>query len=179
MAESPSGVIWNWRARSAAGAPMRSARRLRRQGLIQGAVLVAVALLLKFVLHRSLPGDVLVVLAAVVLLMAVWRPAWLAPWLRLGRRIGSAVGTGLAWLLLTPFFALFMVPGALLLRLRGRDPLARRPLDPGLTGWIPRGADPSPESMARQYLVEDRAARALRRPLVDSSRADHEKSADS
>jgi hypothetical protein len=57
-----------------------------------------------------------------------------------------------------------MVPAALFLRLRGRDPLHRAPLPAGLTAWIPRRHGATRESLQRQFLTEDREARALQRP---------------
>lgn len=164
MTDSPGGIIWDWRARLANRDPECVGRSLRRTGLIQGLVMVAVAAIVKFALARAWLGDMIFVLGAVQLLMAVWRPAWLLPFRRLGRRFGQAVGLGLTWLLLVPFYALCIVPGGLLLRWRGRDPLSRRRLGPGLTGWIPRRQAVTPESMVRQFLVEDRAARTVRRP---------------
>jgi hypothetical protein len=164
MTDSPGGIIWDWRARLANREPERVGRSLRLKGLIQGLATVAVAAIVKFVLDRARLGDAILVLGGVQLLVAIWRPAWLSPFWRLGRRFGQAVGLGLTWLLLVPFYALCIVPGGLLLRLRGRDPLSRGKLEPGLTGWTPRRQEATPESMARQFLVEDRAARTVRRP---------------
>jgi hypothetical protein len=164
MTDSPGGIIWDWRARLANRAPGRLDRSRRLKGLIQGLATVAVAAVVKFVLDRARLGDAILLLGAVQLLMAIWRPAWLPPLWRLGRRFGQAVGLGLTWLLLVPFHALCIAPGGLLLRLRGLDPLSRARLEPGLTGWIPRRQAATPESMARQFLFEDRAARTVRRP---------------
>jgi len=43
--------------------------------------------------------------------------------------------------------------------------LHRAPLASGLTAWIPRRAAATAESCARQFLVEDRRARSLARPV--------------
>lgn len=164
MKDSPGGIIWDWRARLASREPDLLRRGLRRQGLTQGVLMVAVAAVVKFALARAWLGNAILVLGAAQLLVAIWRPAWLLPFRRLGHRLGQAVGLGLTWLLLVPFHALCIVPGGLLLRARGIDPLSRGRLEPGLTGWIPRRRESTAGSMVRQFLVEDRAARALRRP---------------
>lgn len=164
MSRSIGSIVWNWRQDAAAGARTRAVAAARRHGLLQAGVLFGVAILLRYVWHRTLPGHVFFVAGVVVLLAALWRPLGLRPLQRLGRALGRAVATGLAWLLLVPFFAVCVVPAGLLLRLRGSDPLARRPLAPGLTGWIARRHEPDPASLARQFLVEDRAARRLERP---------------
>ncbi|MBK7770004.1 MAG: hypothetical protein IPI48_05595 [bacterium] len=164
MKDSPGGIIWDWRARLARRESGSGGHALRRMGLIQGLVTVALAAVLKYALGRAWLGNVVLVLGVVQLLAAVWRPALLLPFRRVGMRVGRAVGLALTWILLVPFHALCIVPGGLLLRLRGQDPLSRSPLEPGLTGWIPRREASTPESMSRQFLAEDRAARRLRRP---------------
>lgn len=164
MSRAIGSIVWNWQQDAAARARARAVADARRHGLAQAGVLIGVAVLLRYAWHRALPGHVFFVAGVVVLLAALWRPLGLRPLQRLGRAVGRVVGTGLAWLLLVPFFALCIVPGGLLLRLRGSDPLARRPLAPGLTGWIARRHEPDPASLTRQFLVEDRAARGLRRP---------------
>ncbi len=159
-----SRVVWDWRARDPERERERVALRLKREGLLQGLVVLLLGLAVKNVLgHRTL-GDVLVVLGAVQGMVATWRPLWLRPVRRCGRGLGRAVGGGLTWLLLVPFFLLVMAPVALVLRLRGRDPLHRQPLPAGLTAWIPRRHAATRESLQRQFLVEDREARALARP---------------
>jgi len=164
MSRAIGSIVWNWRQDAAAQARARAVADARRRGLLQAGVLLGVAVLLRYVWHRTLPGHVFFVAGVVVLLAALWRPLGLRPLHRLGRAAGRAAGIGLTWLLLVPFFAVCIVPGGLLLRLRGSDPLARRPLAPGLTGWIARRHEPDPASLTRQFLVEDRAARRLQRP---------------
>lgn len=164
MAGSASRTIWDWRARDGERERVRVARRLKRDGLIQGLVVLGLGLLVKHLLGHRMLGDVLVVLGAVQGLVATWRPFWLRPVSRAGRWLGRAVGAALSWLLLLPFFALVMVPGGLWLRLRGRDPLHRAPLASGLTAWIARRRASTAESLDRQFLDEDRDARATARP---------------
>ena len=58
------------------------------------------------------------------------------------------------------------LPGGMALRLWGRDPLHRHYRPVGLSYWIPRRQQPQPQQYGRQFLVEDRAARAELRPLA-------------
>ncbi len=61
------------------------------------------------------------------------------------------VGLAVSFVLLAAVYYLVFTPVGLLLRLAGRDPLARR-FAPGAAGyWMPRGAARSPESYFRQY----------------------------
>lgn len=157
-------VVWDWRERDPERERARAAQRLKRDGVIQGLAVIAIGFAVKNLLgHRTL-GDVLVVLGALQGLVATWRPHWLGPVRRFGLLLGRGAGALLTWLLLVPFFWVVMVPVALVLRWRGRDPLHRRPLAPGLTAWIPRRHQPAPEHMHRQFLDEDREARAMARP---------------
>jgi hypothetical protein len=161
---SVNRIVWDWRARDPERERARVALRLKREGVIQGLAVLGLGFLAKSLLGHRVLGDVLVVLGALQGMVATWRPMWLHPMRRAGRWLGRAVGAALSWLLLVPFFALVMVPGALWLRLRGRDPLHRAPLVPGLTAWIARRQASTPASLARQFLDEDRGARALPRP---------------
>jgi hypothetical protein len=169
---SVNRTVWDWRARDPECERARVALRLKREGVIQGLAVLGLGFLTKKLLGHRVLSDVLVILGAVQGMVAIWRPLWLHPVRRAGRGLGRAVGAALSWLLLLPFFALVMVPGALWLRLRGRDPLHRAPLAPGLTAWIPRRQASTPASLARQFLEEDRGARATSRPegtLTDPS----------
>lgn len=164
MARLGGTDIWNWREDGAALARARAEARSRRRGAAQAGVLVVFAVLLRYLWHHELAGHVFFMAGLVVLLAALWRPHLLQPLHRFGELLGRGAGVGLTWLLLVPFFVVCVVPAGLVLRLRGIDPLERRPLPKGLTGWIPRRLEPAPESLVRQFLVEDRAARRLQRP---------------
>ncbi|MBM4129941.1 hypothetical protein FJ250_02785 [bacterium] len=164
MERKIGSVVWNWRDDRGAKARARIEARARRRGLIQAGVVLAVAAAFRFLLHRKLPADVLFVAGVLLLLAALWRPLLLQPLHRFGQAAGKAAGVGLAWLLLVPFYFACVVPGGLILRLRGSDPLARKPLPAGLTGWIPRRLEPAATALTRQFLDEDRKARRLERP---------------
>lgn len=164
MERSSANVAWNWRDDQLASSRARAEARSRRRGLVQAFVVIAAAAGLRFLLQRTLLADVLFVAGVVVLFAALWRPLWLLPLHRFGQSAGRVAGITLSWLLLVPFFLVFVAPAGLVLRWRGKDALSRRPLAPGLTGWIPRRLEPSPSSMTRQFLVEDRASRRVERP---------------
>jgi hypothetical protein len=162
-----SRQIWNWRAAREAEAarPQREARRLRRRGLVQGLIVVGLGSVLNLGLGHQLAGRLLVVIGALQVVLALGRPLWLGVVEDRLLRFGDLVGRALAWLLLGPLWLLVFVPGGLLLRLRGRDPLHRAPLPADLTAWIPRREVSSAESSRRQYLNEDPEAKALARPV--------------
>jgi hypothetical protein len=161
-----SREIWNWRAQAAAevARPERERARLRRRGLVQGLVIVIVGTLLNRGLGHELAGRILVVIGALQGFLGLVRPLWLGAMHRQLLRFGELVGRALAWLLLGPLWLLVFVPGSIVLRLQRRDPLHRAPLDAGLTAWIPRRRPATAASCERQFLDEDREARALARP---------------
>ena len=138
---------------------------LRRHGIIQGLVVLAIGTILNLVLGHTLLGRVVVVVGVAQSLVALKRPLWLERPRRLLAHFGQLVGRLLAWLLLTPLWLLVFVPAGAWLRLRGRDPLHRTALVDGFTAWIPRRREPMAASAERQFLVEDREARSLRRPV--------------
>ena len=162
-----SREIWNWRAAITAGQerPLRALARLRRRGLLRGLVIVAVGTALNRGLGHEFAGRLLVGIGALQTLLAIVRPLWLGAVEQRLRGFGEVVARALAWLLLGPLWLVVFVPVGLVLRLQRRDPLHREPLAAGLTAWIPRRLSSTPESCARQFLHEDRVARALRRPV--------------
>lgn len=167
--ERLSHAVWDWRAAPAVAGPDAAGKgRLPRPPL--GAVLrrslwaVGAAAVLLILGRRTLAGIAAAVGVGSFLLGIVWPGAWVGID-RLADRFAGAVGRGLAVALLAPVFFLVIVPGGLWLRLRRRDPLHRRFREPGLSYWIRRRIQPEPQQYARQFLVEDRAARAERRPM--------------
>ncbi len=163
MTSTAGRSIWNWRERSVDAERARALARLRREGLLQGFVTLGLGVVMRHLLGHVTLGNVLVLLGALQALVGLWRPLWLRPVRRLTRGFGRGVGLVLTWLLLVPLFVIVVVPSALVVRLRGLDPLQRRPLAPGLTAWIPRRRGATSESCARQFIEEDRAARTLGR----------------
>ena len=159
-----SRQIWNWRDEGA-GQHERRAASLRRRGVAQGLVMLAVGTLLNKGLGHAAAGRVIVALGAVQTMAALWRPALLAPVQRLLARTGVVAGRILSWLLLTPLWLLVFVPAGLWLRVTGRDPLHRGGLDGQWTAWIPRRVPSTAASARRTFLDEDPDAHAVRRPV--------------
>ena len=83
----------------------------------------------------STPGRVLGAIGTLLVLGALARPSLLAPlnaaWTRLGILLGRIVSPIVMGLV----FVVAVVPTALVMRLRGHDPLRRRRLPPGETYW--------------------------------------------
>lgn len=157
---------WNWRARLAA-APAKDRQRvhLRRQAVIQTVVMVAIAALLRFVWGHQLMSNIVAGLAALFLLLGLFVPAAYARVHAFGALLGHGVGKVLLFLLMVPFYALFMTPVAIWLRLQGRDPMHRKFKDAEHTYWIPRLVRARGENIEKQFLRESRAARGADRPV--------------
>lgn len=82
--------------------------------------------------------------------LAWWQPAWLGPLNRLWFRFGLLLAKIVNPVVMAMIFFLVITPGAMLIRLRGRDSLRRRRDVAGRSYWIPR--DPSvPQSMKDQF----------------------------
>ena len=157
---SVSRVVWPRGGRATDPGP-----DLRRAALVQAAVLVVVGTLLLFAFGHAILAVVVWCLAAAALLTGLMRPAAFAPVHRFGRVLARVVGVALTWLLLAPFYVVGFGSAALVLRLRGEDPLQRRMLPAGLSYWVPRRRRAGSGDYTRQFRVEDLGARKERRPL--------------
>ncbi|HKH48786.1 MAG TPA: hypothetical protein VKM72_29315 [Thermoanaerobaculia bacterium] len=152
----PSAVVWDWRGGDNQEARRaREAAAIRRRGLIGGAVGLAVAALVFFLLKRPVPAAVI---AAVALLLSL--PSLVAP-LTAGRsvsraldRFAHAVGTGVTWVLMTLLYYLLFLPAGLILRSRGKLAITRGfdPRRPSYwTSVEERERTRTPESYRRQF----------------------------
>jgi hypothetical protein len=114
----PSALVWNWRpAAAGAGDDRSAAAAARRQGAIGGAVGLAVAATLAWLLHRPGLAAVVAVLSLTVALLALAAPLTLYRHLRGALdRLGHWVGTAVTWLLMTLLFYLLFLPVGLILR---------------------------------------------------------------
>jgi hypothetical protein len=152
----PSAVVWDWRGgETEESRRAREAARIRRRGLIGGAVGLAAASLVFFLWKKPVPAAVI---AAVALLLSL--PGLVAP-LTAGRavaraldRLGHAVGTGVTWGLMTVLYYLLFLPVGLVLRARGKLGIARE-IDPRRpsywTSVEERERARSPASYRRQF----------------------------
>ncbi len=165
-------VTWNWREAVAGNADRTGG--LRRAAVIQAVVMGIVAAILLYWLHHVLAGRIVAGLAAAVLALGLALPQAYRPVHAFGQTLGRAVGTCLAYVLLVPFFFLFFLPVALLLRLLGRDPLHRRFRDARWTYWVCRQPRPRGYNITKQFLHEDRAARGQLREVGSLPERDRE-----
>lgn len=132
-----SKVVWRWQesAENESGAGC-AGRRIRT--LLQCAVMVAIGLALWFKFGRTTMAKVVFGLAGIVLVSGLFVPPAFLAIERFGRMLGRGAAVGLTWLLLVPFYYLTFVPGNILLRLRGKDPLCRRFPTHDSSYWVAR-----------------------------------------
>ena len=91
------------------------------------------------------------VFALTLFLLALAAPRAFAPIQAALERFGRAVAAALTYLILGALFVLVFIPGRLLLALRRRDPLHRRP-DPGRASyWEPLPPSAGTDRFRRQY----------------------------
>jgi hypothetical protein len=152
-----SSVAWNWRDRAAnaQAALAREESANRTKGLLGGAVGLAVAALLYFVLHREKMGAVVAGIAICFALLAVASPLGAYKGvLKALDRFAHLVGATVTWLLMTVLFYLVFLPAGLVLRARGRLHVSRG-ADRNLpTYWIrteERARARTPESYRKQF----------------------------
>ena len=157
-------ATWDWRSSTDSGS-VAAAPGLRRGAIIQAMVMGLVGGALYFVLHHHLFAQVVWALAGFILVLGLVSPRAYRPIHGFGRWLGRVVGNALTYLLLVPFFFLFFTPVALILRLQSRDPLHRKFRDPQWTYWVKRSSKSRDENIDRQFLREDRDARAHLHPV--------------
>ena len=152
---------WNWREEAVSP----SSRPYLRQSILQTVVMSAVGLLVYFLLGHQIAGQVVMSLAGVVLLLGLFLPSAYARVHTFGQSLGRGVGQLLLYLLMIPFFFLFITPVALYLRLVKRDPLQRGLRDKRWTYWIARSPRARDDNIEKQFLRENRDARLALRPV--------------
>jgi hypothetical protein len=125
------------------------AKELRTFGLVLGALFVAFFGVIPLLRHRAIhlwPW----ILAAILWLMALIWPASLSYLHRVWTRLGLALGWVNTRVILTLLFTLTIVPVGLVMRLFGRDRMARK-LDPeGTTYRVPSRRRPN-KDMERPF----------------------------
>jgi hypothetical protein len=80
---------------------------------------------------------ILLALAGVMAICAVWRPRWFRGYHRLSTRFGSAINQVIGRTVLLFFFGFILTPVGLALRLAGKDVLQLRPPRGAATFWQP------------------------------------------
>ncbi len=165
MIHDATRSVWAWRLETPADRQRTGHGWLRRRAAIQAVVMAVAGICVDRFLGHGVTAGAIWFLAAVVLVLGLaWPPGYL-PVHRFGARLGRWVGVLLSYVMLVPLFYLVFLPVSLWLRLRGRDPLHRRPRDPRHTCWIRRTPGPRSPDYRRQFLLEDRRARAELRPV--------------
>ena len=171
MSDRVVNTVWNWREAAGRDEQSRERTGLRRSALVQTAVMVAIGCILAFLWGHHIAAYIVWSLAAVVLLLGLAAPSAYRHIHRFGQWLGRAVGGLLLYLLMTPMYFLVFFPASLILRLTGRDPMSLKKRDMRHTCWIPRAGDIPVETYARQFMLEDKEARKLRRPVADAEEA--------
>ncbi|MFO1490989.1 MAG: hypothetical protein U1F87_08790 [Kiritimatiellia bacterium] len=151
MQKSVSSLTWPWRQEAAGSQP---ATPSALETYLPPVIGYAVAALFFFRLHRPLAAGIVASVTTVIFALAFLAPAAHARIQRGFARLGHVIGQALAWILLTPFFYLVMVPGRLVLFFKGRDLMQREFLPrmraywqdrlPGRPGISPRNIKSPP-----------------------------------
>jgi hypothetical protein len=114
--------------------------------------LVAVALAAPAWLRWPTPWSLgILSLATLLLALALLAPRAYAPIRDILERFGRAIATLFSWIVLGLVFVAIFIPGHLLLALRRRDPLHRRPDPARASYWEPLPPATDPARFNRQY----------------------------
>jgi len=122
-----------------------------------------------FLIGHRISGLVIWGLALFILLLGLVAPRAYQPIHRIGKWLGRIIGNLLSYLMLVPLYLLVFTPASIYLKLKRRDPMQRQKRDPQHTYWIPRRLRSALGGYRRQFLLEDREARSLLRPVGPSS----------
>ncbi len=143
-------TVWPWQAGPQA-APKSGGMPMGVRGLLQALVMGIIGFLLyRWIKHETM-AIVVWSLAGVVLLSSWFVPPVFKAIERFGQKLGHWAGTGLTWLLLVPFFYVVFVPGRLVMRLLGKDPMQRGFPTPETTCWSPRKTKLDASHYRRQF----------------------------
>jgi hypothetical protein len=118
--------------------------------LIQAVIPTAVGAFFYFKGKPAAAG-ILWSLGALLLISGFLIPSLFAKIEQAGRWFGKGVGTAITWLLLVPMFYLVFVPGRLILRIRGIDPMCRKFPTDAPTYWVPRKPVVNLDEYKRQF----------------------------
>ncbi len=113
--------------------------------------MLAVAAWFAFRVKHPIPAAVLSALAFFVIAAAAGWPRAFDAMERMIGRLAHGVGTAVTWILLTPFFYLVFVPGRVIMRLRGKDPLSLKFPTREPTYWVPWKPSPTKDHYTKQY----------------------------
>ena len=100
---------------------------------------------------KPVAAGILWSIGALLLVSGFLIPSLFAKIEQAGRWFGKGVGTAITWLLLVPMFYLVFVPGRLILRIRGIDPMCRKFPTDAPTYWVPRKPVVNLDEYKRQF----------------------------
>jgi hypothetical protein len=118
--------------------------------LIQTGVPAAVGLVF-FLVGKLLAAKVLWGVSGVLLISGLFIPPVFSRIEQFGRWFGKWAGQVITWVLLVPVFYLVFVPGRLILKARGIDPMCRKFPTDAPTYWVPRKPVTNLEEYKRQF----------------------------
>ena len=125
-------------------------KSMRRFGLVSGAIVVGLfGLLLPWLFGRSFPWWPWVV-SGVVWGWALLHPGSLRPVYRIWMRIGIVLGWINTWLILGVVFFAVVLPMGVVLRIFGKDPMARK-FDGTMGSYRVKSTNPPKDNITRPF----------------------------
>ncbi len=118
--------------------------------LIQ-AIVPAVVGLVFLLLAKPVTAYVLWGISGLILVSGLFIPPVFIKIEQFGRWFGKWVGLIMTWVLMIPVFWLIFVPGRVILKLRGIDPMCRKFPTDAKTYWVPRKPVTNLEDYKRQF----------------------------
>jgi hypothetical protein len=118
--------------------------------LIQTLVPAGVGLIFHFLDHL-VAAKVLWGVSGLLLLSGLFVPFVFNKIEQFGRWFGKWVGVIVTWVLMVPMFWLIFVPGRVILKLRGIDPMCRKFPTDEKTYWVPRKPVSNMDDYKRQF----------------------------
>ncbi|HMP73881.1 MAG TPA: hypothetical protein PKE55_11525 [Kiritimatiellia bacterium] len=128
---------WTWRVLGAPPPPKKKMPR-QKKALIQAPIMVGIAGLIHLWLDHVIMPGIIVFLAFLVLVGGLFYAPLFNGFERFGVKLTYWVTLILNWGLLTPFFYLVFLPGRIVLKLKGKDPMDRKFPDPRPSFWVER-----------------------------------------
>lgn len=150
MSNTVSKTVWAWSSGKKAATRVTRKQRLIKASL-QFGLMATVASFMFFRFNHRLAGAILYALSLVVLSGGLWFESVYRFFEKLTQMLARGVGLGLTWLLMVPLYYLFFLPGRIVLRLQGKDPLKRSFDKTAPTYWEARDRALTPDYFKRQF----------------------------
>lgn len=149
MTDTKSNVIenkWKWKA-SGITPPSRQPMSIRAKACIQAPIMALVGWAMFHFFHHLIVPMIIWSLAGLVLIGGLFIPPIFHGFERFGAWLAKGVTVLLNWVLLVPFYFLCFLPGRILLKIRGIDPMDREFPSNKASFWIPH----KPVTDMKQY----------------------------